>query len=137
MNPSIGGPVGPVDCLKILDASAFERYRAMISILLEDSTSKSIAPAIRWLIRAKICKKKPQTETKSLAFGSVKELLDCHLEHIEGNSQTQEIVGTFAHTDFKNSFSNNVSTNWLITVSEKVITNRAPMSWTSWKKNHF
>ena len=35
-----------------------------------------------------MCKKKPQTETKSLAFGSVKELLDCHLEHIESNSQT-------------------------------------------------
>lgn len=100
----------------------------MISILLEDSTSKSIAPAIRWLIRAKICKKKPQTETKSLAFGSVKELLDCHLEHIEANSQTQEIVGTFDLSPCTSFVSNGKSTNLLITAFERVIMSRAPMS---------
>ena len=33
------------------DAAMFERLKAMIAILLKSATSKSIAPAIRWLIR--------------------------------------------------------------------------------------
>ena len=33
------------------DAAMFERLKGMIAILLKNATSKSIAPAIRWLIR--------------------------------------------------------------------------------------
>ena len=42
----------------------------------------SIASAIRWLIKARVCKKKQQTESKSLAFEKVRELIDSHIARV-------------------------------------------------------
>ena len=60
----------------------FNHLKNQISILLHGSTDMSIASAIRWLIKARVCKKKQQTESKSLAFEKVRELIDSHIVRV-------------------------------------------------------
>ena len=60
----------------------FNHLKNQISILLHGSTDMSIASAIRWLIKARVCKKKQQTESKSLAFEKVRELIDSHIARV-------------------------------------------------------
>ena len=56
-----------------------------INICLSDSSATPLAAAIRWLIKANICKKRSQTENRSLAFESRKEYVDSQMEHVQFN----------------------------------------------------
>jgi len=67
------------------DETEIELIKDSINLCLTNHSPTSLAAAIRWLIRAKICKKRSQTENKSLAFESRKELIDSQMEHVQVN----------------------------------------------------
>ena len=54
--------------------------KELILFAIEKFKPKDISDAIRWLVKAKVCKKLPRTDAKSLAFETVKELVENQMD---------------------------------------------------------